>query len=93
MIQNTFLFLERVKRGLEENLWKQGINDWDSFINAEKIGGISKKRKIYYDRKILEARKALYSQDSSYFKKKEISQKYPSAYCPFRVWHNSQLGF
>ncbi|MBI2208461.1 ribonuclease H-like domain-containing protein [Candidatus Woesearchaeota archaeon] len=69
MIQNTFLFLERVKRGLEENLWKQGIKDWDSFLNAQKIGGISKRRKIYYDRKILQARKALYSQDSSYFKK------------------------
>lgn len=67
MIQNTFLFLERVNRGLEENLWKQGIKDWDSFLNKEKISGIGKKRKIYYDRKILQARKALYNLDSSYF--------------------------
>ena len=69
MIQNTCLFLERVNRGLEGNLWKQGIKDWDSFLNKEKIRSISKKRKLYYDRKIKEARKALYNQDSSYFKK------------------------
>ena len=69
MIQNTFLFLERVSNGLEENLWEQGIKDWDSFLNANLIKGISKKRKLYYDRKILEARKALYNQNSSYFKK------------------------
>ena len=69
MIQNSFIFLERVKRGLEENLWKQGINSWDSFLAANKVRGLSVSRKKYYDRKILEARKALYNFDSSYFKK------------------------
>ena len=49
-------------------MWKQGIHSWDSFLNTNKINGLSNRRKIYYDRKILEARKALYNFDSSYFK-------------------------
>src|SRR3989338_2515929 len=84
MIQNTFLFLERIKRGLEESLWQQGIKDWDSFLNAEKIHGISRKRKLYYDRKILEARKALYNFDSSYFKKILPSSEYYRLYDFFK---------
>lgn len=68
MIQNSFIFLERVKRGLEENLWKQGVNSWDSFLSRNKIHGLSLARKKYYDRKITEARKQLYSFNSAYFK-------------------------
>ena len=69
MIQHSFIFLERVKRGIEKNLWKQGIHSWDSFLNKNKINGLSTVRKKYYDRKIIEARKALYNFDSTYFKK------------------------
>ncbi len=68
MIQNSFVFLERVKRGIEERLWKQGINSWDSFLAADKISGLSVSRKRYYDRKITEARKELYNLNSAYFK-------------------------
>jgi len=69
VIQNSFIFLERVKRGIEDNLWKQGINSWDSFLSKNTIKGISTIRKKYYDRKILEARKQLYNFNSTYFKK------------------------
>lgn len=68
MIQNSFIFLERVKRGIEEKLWKQGIYSWDSFLNRDKIHGLGIARKRYYDRKIMQARKALYNFDSAYFK-------------------------
>lgn len=68
MIQNSFIFLERVKRGIEERLWKQGIYSWDSFLNRDKIHGLSTARKRYYDRKIMQARRALYNFDSTYFK-------------------------
>jgi uncharacterized protein len=68
MIQNSFIFLEKVKRGIEENLWQQGINSWDSFLSNNKINGLNSTRKKYYDRKILEARKHLYSFNSTYFK-------------------------
>jgi len=46
MIQNSFIMLDRIGNITEKRIYGQGINDWDSFINAEKIGGISKKRKI-----------------------------------------------
>jgi len=68
LIQNSFIFLERVKRGIEDNIWKQGIYSWDSFLNKNKIDGLSLARKKYYNRKIIEARKALYNFDSAYFK-------------------------
>ena len=46
----------------------QGIDSWDSFLNTSKIIGLSSVRKKYYDRKIIEARTALYNFDSTYFK-------------------------
>ena len=61
--------MERVKRGIEGKLYKQGILTWDSFLGSEKINGLSLARKKYYDRKILEARKQLYKFNSNYFKK------------------------
>ena len=68
MIQNSFIFLERVKRGIEKRLWKQGIYSWASFLDRDKIHGLSTARKRYYDRKIMQARRALYNFDSTYFK-------------------------
>ena len=67
MITNTFIFLERIGDKLEQNIWKNGIYDWDSFLKRNNIKGLSKHRKLYYSRKILNARKALYNFDSSYF--------------------------
>jgi uncharacterized protein len=84
VIQNTFLFLERVKRGLEQNLWEQGIHNWDSFLKSKKIGGISVQRKLYYDRKITEARNALYNLDSLYFKRALPQSEYFRLYDFFR---------
>lgn len=84
MIQNSFVFLERVKRGIEENLREQGINSWDSFLAANKVKGLSISRKRYYDRKIIEARKALYNFDSSYFKKLLPQSEYYRLYDFFK---------
>jgi len=84
MIQNSFIFLERVKRGLEDNLWKQGIHSWDDFLNANKINGLSRRRKLYYDRKINEARKELFNLNSSYFKNLLPSTEYYRLYDFFK---------
>ncbi|MBI2654780.1 ribonuclease H-like domain-containing protein [Candidatus Woesearchaeota archaeon] len=67
MITNSFIFLERIGDKLEQNIWKNGIYDWDSFLKRKSVNGLSRHRKLYYDRKILNARKALYNFDSSYF--------------------------
>ena len=67
MIRNSFIFLERVGEKIEQNIWNDGIHDWDSFLKKENIKGLSKSRKLYYDRKIIDARRALFNSDSSYF--------------------------
>ena len=67
MITNSFIFLERIGDKLEQNIWKNGICNWDSFLKRNSIKGLSRHRKLYYDRKILNARKALYNLNSSYF--------------------------
>ena len=67
MIANSFIFLERIGEKLEQNIWKNGVYDWDSFIKRKHINGLSRYRKLYYDRKLLNARKAIYNLDSSYF--------------------------
>ncbi|MBS3102354.1 ribonuclease H-like domain-containing protein [Candidatus Woesearchaeota archaeon] len=69
MIQNTFIFLEKIGKGLENSLWQQGIKNWDDFLKARKIGGLSNARKLYYDRQILKARNALYNFNSGYFQR------------------------
>jgi len=67
LITNTFIFLERIGDKLEQNIWRNGVYDWDSFLKRRNINGLSRHRKLYYDRKILSAKKALYNFDSSYF--------------------------
>ena len=67
VITNSFIFLERVGNKLEQKIWKNGIYDWDGFLKRKNIKGLSRHRKLYYDRNILNARKALYNFDSAYF--------------------------
>ena len=67
MITNSFIFLERIGNRLEQKIWNSGVRNWDDFLNKRHIKGISRHRKLYYDRKLLDARKALYKFDSSYF--------------------------
>ena len=67
VITQTFIFLERIGNKLEQNIWKNGIKDWNNFLARKNIKGLSRRRKLYYDRKILNAKKALYSFDSAYF--------------------------
>ena len=69
MITNSFIFLERIGNKLEQNIWRNGIHDWDSFLRRNSIKGLSRHRKLYYNRKILNARKALYNFDSCHFLK------------------------
>ncbi|MBW3003758.1 ribonuclease H-like domain-containing protein [Candidatus Woesearchaeota archaeon] len=70
MIRNSFIFLEKINSKTEQNIWHQDIKDWQSFINADKVKGISNKRKHYFNMKIKEAQKALYTFDSKYFTNK-----------------------
>ena len=67
MIRQSFIFLEKVDNKTEQSIWKQGINNWDSFLAKKSVKGISRARKLYYDRQLLKARNALYTLNSEYF--------------------------
>ena len=68
MIQNSFIFLDRIGNRLEKSLWKMGVHDWELFQRRQSIPGVSCYRKGFYDRKLIEAQKALYNFDAAYFK-------------------------
>jgi hypothetical protein len=67
MIRNSFIFLDRISRNSEKNIWNQGISDWDKFLEKENIKGISRLRKSRYDRQIKDAGKHLFDYNSSFF--------------------------
>ncbi len=67
MIQGSFIFLEKITAAREKKLWQQGILSWDDFLRTDKISGITAAAKKYYDRKLVEARRQLHLQNSSYF--------------------------
>ena len=67
MIKQSFIFLERISKSKEEQIWKSGISDWNEFLNNKKITKIADSKKNYYNHKIKEARQALLQDNSSYF--------------------------
>jgi uncharacterized protein len=86
MIESSFIFLDSLGTRGEQMLWKQGICSWHDFLKREMSGikGISPKRKLFYDQKMIEARKALYNNDSSYFAEKLSSAEAWRLYSYFR---------
>jgi uncharacterized protein YprB with RNaseH-like and TPR domain len=81
MIKNTFLLLEGISYKKEQNIWQQGINDWNDFLSRDKVIGISKKRKQTYNSKINEIHSALLKEDyqelSKLIPKKDHWRLYP----------------
>ncbi len=75
MIKDSFVFLEKISKGKEEAIWKQGIKDWHDFMSAEKIKGMAEEKKWYYNRKIAEAQQALKENNSAYFLRKLPSKE------------------
>ena len=61
MIQNSFLFLDRVGKGIEQNLHDQGIRTWDDFLKKDSIKGIADHKKPYFDRMIAKAKRTITS--------------------------------
>jgi uncharacterized protein len=68
MIKNSFCFLDGIGQKTEKELWQNGISNWESFLSAKSIEGMSSSRKSYYDRKLMEAIRCLYNLDVSFFK-------------------------
>ena len=67
MIRKSFIFLERIGKKGERNIWMSGIKDWHDFLRVKDVKGISARSKLFYDRKIKEAKEALAAENSGYF--------------------------
>ena len=67
MIKNTFLFLPGISELKEKNIWKNGINNWNDFLSANKIKGISTPKKEGYNYLIKEAKENLFADNINYF--------------------------
>ncbi len=67
MIENSFIFLEKVSTKKEQNIWQQGIKNWDHFLKTKKIKGISYTTKQYYGHKLKQAQLALYNDNLGFF--------------------------
>jgi len=67
MIRKSFIILDRVGFAKERMIWRQGISNWQEFLDTDNIVGIGKKSKAYYNRQLIAASNALRNLDSSYF--------------------------
>jgi len=67
MIYTSFRFLNGIDEKTEKNIKIQGIKDWNGFLRTECVRGISRLKKLHYDRQLQRAKKELYRQNSSYF--------------------------
>jgi len=84
MLRNSFIFLEKVSKKREQNIWNQNIKNWNNFQNEKKILGISKKTKPYYDRKIQKAKHALINNNSEFFAQLLPSSEHWRTYNDFK---------
>ncbi|MFT4343422.1 MAG: ribonuclease H-like domain-containing protein [Candidatus Woesearchaeota archaeon] len=67
MIMQTFCFLDGIGTLKESHLWESGITDWNSFVRADAIKGISLKRKLVHQSVLSRAKRALLADDVGFF--------------------------
>lgn len=67
MIKSSFIFLDSISYIKEKYLWFNGISNWNRFLQAKDIKGISKKRKCIHNLKIRQAKRELIDENSNYF--------------------------
>jgi uncharacterized protein YprB with RNaseH-like and TPR domain len=84
MLRKSFIFLERINKKREQNIWRQDVDDWNSFLAEKKIIGISAKVKGYYDRQIKKAKRALLEENSAFFAEHLPSTEHWRTYLEFR---------
>ncbi len=67
MLRESFVLLPRIGRVTERCLWRQGITDWNSYIAAPRVKGVSSETKERHDLLLSTARQKLIDGDSSFF--------------------------
>jgi uncharacterized protein YprB with RNaseH-like and TPR domain len=67
MLRNSFVLLDGIGSQREVSLWRSGIETWEDFLRESRTKGISEARKAAMDEELLNAKRKLAEQDSSYF--------------------------
>ncbi len=67
MITNSFIFLPGIAKKREELIWKQGVTDWNSFIEKKNINTISTQRKQFYNNFLEKTKTHLINGNSKHF--------------------------
>lgn len=83
MLEHSFIFLPRLGSKKEQQIWKQGITEWNQFLQS-KIQGISLLSKAYFDRQIIKAKDALIRQDCEFFHERFSRNEMWRLYTQFR---------
>jgi hypothetical protein len=84
MLRNTFLFLPKVGATTEQNIWQQGVHDWNAFVEAKKVKGFSPVRKESANHKIVEFKNELWGENLNYLAKNIPSTEHWRLYDTFR---------
>ncbi len=69
MIRESFCFLPKIREKKEQQLWKLGITDWNSFIETKDIAGIGDCVKQQHNELLQTARQKLWEEDVLWFAK------------------------
>jgi uncharacterized protein YprB with RNaseH-like and TPR domain len=64
MLRQSFVILPGVRRAKEHSLWRQGIRDWNGFLDAAKIHGFSTASKESADKLLALARQLVLDEDA-----------------------------
>lgn len=66
MLENSFIFLPRLGPKKEQQIWQQGITQWNEFLESD-VKGLSPLSKSYFDRQLLKAKHAIKNSDARHF--------------------------
>ena len=67
MLTESFIFLDGISDKTEQQIWSEGIKDWNDFLNAPSIKTISPQRKITYNLHLQKAHNNLKVDNIAYF--------------------------
>jgi len=68
MLQNSFIFLDKVSSITERKIWQQNVHTWDEFIEAKRLKGFSGSRKTMHALKLQKAKKNLEVNNLEFFR-------------------------
>lgn len=84
MIQNSFIFLDRVGYKTEQRLWEQSILEWKDFLETRKVEGISSRYKRLHDKELEFAEFNLRNRIPHYFSHKLKTRDHWRLYDEFK---------